>query len=116
MGVPHHHRDRFPSPELLHGIDVRARLHQSCGKGMAQIMKPKPFHICFLHDGIEHAQEIPPAADQTVSAPWVKNIAFQLVAKTAGHRMIHDVLCHHESSPLLIRYAECSEVALRRDS
>jgi hypothetical protein len=48
MGVPHHHRDRFPSPELLHCVDVRARLHKSSGKGMAQIMKPKAFHVCFL--------------------------------------------------------------------
>ena len=29
MGIAHHHRDRFPSSELLHGVDVRARLHES---------------------------------------------------------------------------------------
>jgi hypothetical protein len=49
MGISHYHRDRFPPSKLLHGIDVRARLHESRGKGMAQIMKPKAFHVCFLH-------------------------------------------------------------------
>jgi CheY-like chemotaxis protein len=52
MCIPHHHRDRFASSELLHSVDARAGLYQSCDKGMAQVMKPKPFHICFLHDGI----------------------------------------------------------------
>jgi hypothetical protein len=50
MRIPHHHRDRLSSSELLHGLDVRARLHESNGNGMAQIMKPKAFHICFFHD------------------------------------------------------------------
>ena len=59
MCIPHHHRDRLPSAELLHRVDVRARLHESRGKGMAQIMKPKAVNVCVLHGGIEHAHEVP---------------------------------------------------------
>ncbi len=29
MCIAHHHRDRFPSSELLHGVDVAAGLHES---------------------------------------------------------------------------------------
>jgi hypothetical protein len=56
MCIPHRHRDRLPSFELLHGVDVRARLHDSSSKGMAQIIKPKAFHVCLIHDWAEHAQ------------------------------------------------------------
>ena len=59
MRIPHHHRDRFPSSELLHGVDVAAGLHESRRKGMAQIMKAKACHVRFSHGGIKGTQEIP---------------------------------------------------------
>ena len=31
--ISHHHRNRFPSTEILHGVDVRARSHESRIKG-----------------------------------------------------------------------------------
>jgi len=34
-------------------------LPASRGEGMAQIMKPKAFHVLPLHGGIEYAQEVP---------------------------------------------------------
>ena len=39
---------------------------------MAQIMKPKAFHVCFLHDWIEDAQEVPRI--HPVSGPVVEDI------------------------------------------
>jgi len=59
MRIALHHRHRLPAAELLYGVDVRARLHESRGKGMAQIMKPKASLVCVLHGGIEPAEEIP---------------------------------------------------------
>ena len=57
--VAHDHRDGFPSSEFLHGIDVHTGLHQSSRESMAQIVKPKPFHVRFPHGGVKHPQEIP---------------------------------------------------------
>jgi len=59
MRISHDHRNCFPPPKLLHGVDVAPGLHESSGKGMTQIMKPESFHICPSHGGIKDTQEIP---------------------------------------------------------
>ncbi len=59
MRVTHHHGDDFPPPKFLYGVDVGAGLHKSGSKGVAQIMKPKTFHVRPSHRGIEDTQEIP---------------------------------------------------------
>ena len=87
MGIPHHHRDRFPSSELLHGVDIRVGLHKSSGKGMAQIMKPKTFHVCFLHDWIEGAQEVPRIHPVRVSRTVLASLTVPFVpCSTVGSR------------------------------
>ena len=58
MGIPHHHGDGFPSSKFLHGVDIDPGLHNTGVEGMAQIVKPKVFHLCLSHDRVEHAKEI----------------------------------------------------------
>jgi hypothetical protein len=45
MGVPHHHRDSFPSSKFLHVADIDPGLHKTRREGMAQVVKMKIFHL-----------------------------------------------------------------------
>ena len=87
MGIPHHHGDSFPSSKFLHGVDIALGLHNTGGEGMAQIVKPKVFHLCLSHDRIEHAKEIS-RIPQIARAVEEHVIAFERTNPSSGFQYL----------------------------